>query len=75
MLNGAEGLSQVATGLVSQGMAIFDALRGEVIDYDDEDDAAPLAGPELRDSRRARHAVGCQRAGKRRIESPADVSR
>ncbi len=42
VLNGAEGLSQVATGLVAQGKAIFDALRGEVMDYDEEDDAAPL---------------------------------
>jgi uncharacterized membrane protein YqiK len=43
VLNGAEGLGQVAAGLVSQGVAIFDALRGGVIDYDD-DDTAPLAG-------------------------------
>jgi len=44
VLNGAEGLSQMATGLVSQGKAIFDALRGGVIDYDYEDeDAAPPA--------------------------------
>ncbi len=42
VLNGAEGLSQVATGLVAQGKAIFDALRGEVMDYDEEEDAAPL---------------------------------
>ena len=27
VVNGAEGLSQVATGLVAQGLAIFDALR------------------------------------------------
>jgi hypothetical protein len=32
----------MATGLVSQGKAIFDALRGDVMDYDEEDDAAPL---------------------------------
>jgi flotillin len=43
VLNGAEGLGQVAAGLVSQGVAIFDALRGGIIDYDD-DDTAPLAG-------------------------------
>jgi flotillin len=41
VLNGAEGLTQVASGLVAQGKAIFDALRGEVFDYEDEDDAAP----------------------------------
>ncbi len=35
VLNGAEGLGQVAAGLVSQGMAIFDALRGEIVEYDD----------------------------------------
>src|SRR3954452_19736946 len=28
VLNGAEGLSQVTSGLVSQGLAIFDSLRG-----------------------------------------------
>jgi flotillin len=43
VLNGAEGLGQVAAGLVSQGVAIFDALRGGVIDYDDDDTAPPLA--------------------------------
>ena len=43
VLNGAEGLSQVATGLVSQGKAIFDALRGDVVDYDDEGSVGPLA--------------------------------
>jgi flotillin len=44
VLNGAEGLGQVAAGLVSQGVAIFDALRGGIIDYDDDDTAPPLAG-------------------------------
>jgi flotillin len=32
VLNGAEGLSEVATGLVSQGKAIFDALRGGAVE-------------------------------------------
>jgi flotillin len=41
VLNGAEGLSEMATGLVSQGKAIFDALRGNVVDYDDYEDSAP----------------------------------
>src|SRR5246127_4942318 len=45
VLNGAEGLSQVATGLVAQGKAIFDALRGDVMDYDDEEDVAPAVVP------------------------------
>src|SRR6202789_2787392 len=40
VLNGAEGLGQMAAGLVSQGVAIFDALRGEVIDYDHGDDGS-----------------------------------
>lgn len=48
VLNGAEGLSQLAAGLVSQGVANFDAMRGEAIDYaDDYDDghsAAPVDG-------------------------------
>jgi flotillin len=43
VLNGAEGLTQVASGLVAQGKAIFDALRGDVLDYDD-DGAAPIVG-------------------------------
>jgi uncharacterized membrane protein YqiK len=43
VLNGAEGLGQVAAGLVSQGVAIFEALRGGII-YDDEDSAPPVAG-------------------------------
>src|SRR6201987_3539720 len=42
VLNGAEGLSEMATGLVAQGKAIFDALRGDVMDYGDEEGAAPL---------------------------------
>jgi len=42
VLNGAEGLSQVASGLVAQGKAIFDALRGGVVDYEYEDNAPPL---------------------------------
>ena len=42
VLNGAEGLSQVASGLVAQGEAIFDALRGGVVDYEYEDNAPPL---------------------------------
>jgi flotillin len=45
VLNGAEGLSEMATGLVSQGKAIFEALRGDVMDYDDDspDIQPPLA--------------------------------
>ncbi|BBY03285.1 SPFH domain-containing protein [Mycobacterium seoulense] len=43
VLNGAEGLTEVASGLVAQGRAIFDALRGTVDYYDDEDAAPPIA--------------------------------
>ena len=28
VLNGADGLGEIATGLVGQGLAIFDSLRG-----------------------------------------------
>ena len=44
VLNGADGLTEMASGLVAQGVAIFDALRGEVIDYDvEQDDTQPTA--------------------------------
>lgn len=43
VLNGADGLSQVASGLVSQGLAIFDTLRNGVASYDEED-IAPIVG-------------------------------
>ena len=43
VLNGAEGLTEVASGLVAQGRAIFDALRGTVDYYDDENGAPPIA--------------------------------
>jgi uncharacterized membrane protein YqiK len=42
VLNGAEGLTEVASGLVAQGRAIFDALRGTVEYYDDGEAAPPL---------------------------------
>lgn len=43
VLNGAEGLTEVASGLVAQGVAIFDALRNSIVDYyDDEDGVAPI---------------------------------
>jgi uncharacterized membrane protein YqiK len=44
VLNGAEGLTEMASGLVAQGVAIFDSLRGSVVDYyDDAEGAAPIA--------------------------------
>jgi len=48
VLNGASGLSEVATGLVGQGLAIFDSLRsgldGNRLD-DDAEQQAELTGP------------------------------
>lgn len=43
VLNGADGLTEVASGLVAQGVAIFDTLRNSVVDYYDEDGSAPIA--------------------------------
>jgi hypothetical protein len=43
--NDAAGISEMATGLVAHGKAIFDALRGDLMDYEDEespDIQAPL---------------------------------
>ncbi|MCV7225423.1 SPFH domain-containing protein [Mycolicibacterium komossense] len=49
VLNGASGLSEVATGLVGQGLAIFDSLRGGLDGHraDDltEQQPAELTGP------------------------------
>jgi flotillin len=43
VLNGADGLTEVASGLVAQGVAIFDSLRGSVVDYyEDEEAASPI---------------------------------
>ncbi|BDE11298.1 MULTISPECIES: SPFH domain-containing protein [Mycobacterium] len=36
VLNGAEGISQVTSGLVSQGLAIFDAVRNGLGQYDED---------------------------------------
>ena len=44
VLNGADGLGQVASGLVSQGLAIFDTLRGGIAQYDEADDEPSLIG-------------------------------
>jgi flotillin len=43
VLNGAEGLTEVASGLVAQGRAIYDALRGTVDYYDHQDGAPAIA--------------------------------
>jgi flotillin len=37
VLNGAEGIGELASGLVSQGIAIFDSLRGGIHPVDRED--------------------------------------
>jgi flotillin len=55
VLNGAEGLSEVATGLVAQGKAIFDALRGGVIDYDDREDDTGSGASIIPNSESIRH--------------------
>ncbi|QLL07322.1 SPFH domain-containing protein [Mycobacterium vicinigordonae] len=45
VLNGAEGISQVTSGLVSQGLAIFDAVRNGLGQYDeDAGEVVPLDG-------------------------------
>ena len=47
VLNGADGLGQIATGLVGQGLAIFDSLRGGLDQHTEryaaDDDRAELA--------------------------------
>jgi regulator of protease activity HflC (stomatin/prohibitin superfamily) len=48
VLNGATGLSEVATGLVGQGLAIFDSLRGGLDGHrpdPDTEQRAELTGP------------------------------
>ena len=42
VLNGAEGLSQVTSGLVSQGLAIFDAVRNGMGRYDEDGAVVPF---------------------------------
>jgi uncharacterized membrane protein YqiK len=46
VLNGAQGLSEVATSLVGQGLAIFDSLRSGLdrSNVDDDDDRTPALG-------------------------------
>ena len=46
VLNGADGLGQVATGLVGQGLAIYDSLRGG-LDRQRSDDASGDGSAEL----------------------------
>ena len=50
VLNGADGLGQLAAGLVGQGLSIFESIKSNLNDYDEDegeyDDAAPAA-PQL----------------------------
>ncbi len=49
VVNGSDGLSELVTGLAGQGLAIFDALRGNVgSEKAEEDDPAPRQSIERR---------------------------
>jgi flotillin len=51
VLNGADGIGEIATGLVSQGMAIYESLRGGMRQGDDEAETSTrseLAQPQPR---------------------------
>jgi len=56
VLNGAEGLSEIASGLVAQGLTIFDSIKkglnGEESDAASDDASSP-AGPQAVESRRS----------------------
>jgi uncharacterized membrane protein YqiK len=43
MLNGADGLAEVAAGLVGQGLTIFDSVKRNMVEKDGNDGAAPAA--------------------------------
>jgi len=50
VLNGADGLGQLAAGLVGQGLSIFESIKTNLGDYDedaDEYDDGPAAPPQL----------------------------
>jgi hypothetical protein len=50
VLNGADGLGQLAAGLVGQGLSIFESIKSNLNDYEEDedeyDDPAPAA-PQL----------------------------
>jgi uncharacterized membrane protein YqiK len=47
VLNGAQGVNEVATGMAAQGLSIYDALRGALAHHENGsvNGAAPVAGP------------------------------
>jgi flotillin len=46
VLNGADGLGEIAAGLVSQGLSIFDAVKRNMVPIDEQKDStAPAAAP------------------------------
>jgi uncharacterized membrane protein YqiK len=48
VLNGSDGLSQIVSGLVGQGVAIFDAIRNNVgLPPEPDDDAGSSSAPQL----------------------------
>ena len=50
VLNGSDGLSQIVSGLVGQGVAIFDSIRNNVglsPEHDDDDDSGSSPAPQL----------------------------
>jgi hypothetical protein len=38
VLNGADGLGQLAAGLVGQGLSIFESIKSNLNDYDEDED-------------------------------------
>jgi flotillin len=51
VLNGADGLGEIATGLVGQGLAIFDSLRGGLGQHGYGDGSNELEAPASHDGR------------------------
>ena len=51
VLNGADGLGEIATGLVGQGLAIFDSLRSGLGPHGSADGSGELEAPTSHDGR------------------------
>jgi len=47
VLNGADGLGQIAAGLVGQGLTIFDSVKANLIGNGDGDGDGPARNPAL----------------------------